>query len=305
MILVNETFRDQTTGIIIVNYIDRAKKFRAKKKLGQNFLVDEYVLQFIIEQADIKPDETIIEIGAGPGFVTELIAQQTNKVIAIEIDPVFADELKAAESKNIQVYQQDILKTNFVELVNQPTKVIANIPYYITTPILLHLLGDIDDLKHQNRQLIQNMIIMVQKEVGNRIAATNQSKNKEYGSLSILVNYHAEVEILKEVKASSFWPRPKVDSVLLRLIPRQQPPVTVLNNKIFKKVIKASFTFRRKNLKNALMMSGFSVNIVKEGLKETNLDETARGETLSIEDFALLSDNIYKLQQRINTECQQ
>jgi 16S rRNA (adenine1518-N6/adenine1519-N6)-dimethyltransferase len=279
-----------------LNYLQIAKKYRAKKSLGQNFLIDEAILDCIIDHADISDNETIIEIGSGLGFLTQKIARKAQKVIAIEIDPFAVDYLNSLNLKNVYPVEKDILQLQFSELVSEPAKVLANIPYYITTPILTHLLGEIDLPDHQNRQYLKELIIMVQKEVARRIIATDQSKNKEYGLLSILISFHATIEHIIDVPPSAFYPRPSVDSSVLKITPRQKPAVTPVDTSIFKKVIKASFTYRRKNLKNALINGGFSSNIVKEAMKQSGINEIIRGETLSMTDFVALSDKIYELQ---------
>lgn len=277
-----------------MSYIARARQFRAKKRLGQNFLIDENIIEKIIENAELSADETVIEIGAGLGFVTEKLADKANKVIAIELDPDAIKELNSLELSNIEIINQDILKTNFSNLVNEPVKVIANIPYYITSPILVHLLGEIDQADYENRKFIKEIILMVQYEVAKRIVATEKSQNKEYGLLSILANFWAETELICKVPARSFFPSPKVDSALVKLTIREKPIIQLDNPKLFKRIIVACFGMRRKNIKNALIGGGFSPEIITVALQKADIDSSRRGETLSIEEFKVLSEFIQK-----------
>jgi 16S rRNA (adenine1518-N6/adenine1519-N6)-dimethyltransferase len=275
-----------------VDYIKRAKAFRTKKSLGQNFLIDENVIQKIIDTAKLSKDEKVLEIGAGVGFVTEKLAQNAYEVIAIEVDNDAINQLSKLPFDNIKIINTDILKTDISKLVENPVKIVANIPYYITSPILVHLLGEIDDLNNKNRNSIKEIILMVQYEVAKRIVADEKSPNKEYGALSVLCNYWAKTEIIQKVPAKSFWPSPKVDSALLKLEIRQTPPVCVENPKLLRKVVKASFGTRRKNIKNSLLMGGFDKEIVDKVLKTLKIDPNRRGETLSMQELAEITNFI-------------
>ncbi len=264
-----------------LNYTIRAKKFRAKKTLGQNFLIDSNVVEFISNFA--TSEDEVLEIGPGLGFVTERLVENAKKVIALEIDK---DAIKILNKNlsnypNFSLIERDILKTNIDDLdfKDEKIKVIANIPYYITSPILVHLLGEIDDLNNKNRKRISEMILMVQLEVANRIVATENSKNKEYGKLSILSQMYSEPEIIKIVKKSSFSPQPKVDSALVRFKIQDKPKVEL--TRLLRKTINAIFSARRKNIKNSLQQGGFLG--VKEALSRANIDKNLRGESLSIE----------------------
>lgn len=264
-----------------LNYTIRAKKFRAKKTLGQNFLIDSNVVEFISNFA--TSEDEVLEIGPGLGFVTERLVENAKKVIALEIDK---DAIKILNKNlsnyaNFSLIERDILKTNIDDLdfKDEKIKVIANIPYYITSPILVHLLGEIDDLNNKNRKRISEMILMVQLEVANRIVATENSKNKEYGKLSILSQMYSEPEIIKIVKKSSFSPQPKVDSALVRFKIQDRPKVEL--TRLLRKTINAIFSARRKNIKNSLQQGGFLG--VEEALLSANIDKNLRGESLSIE----------------------
>lgn len=271
-----------------LRYIEKAKKFRAKKKLGQNFLVDEKYNEKIIETACLSPDETVIEIGAGLGFVTERLAQEAKKVIAIELDDDAVFELNKLPYSNINVVQQDILKTDFSQLVEAPVKLVANIPYYITSPILLHILGEIDQPHWKNRELAREIILMVQYEVAKRIIADEKSHSKEYGLLSILVNYWCRTEFICKVPAKSFYPAPKVDSAIVKLTAREEPAVKIENPALFRKVTQAAFGMRRKTLKNALVNNGFEAEKVVFAMEKAGIGLKQRGETLSIKEFSNL-----------------
>lgn len=274
-----------------MNYFDRAKKFRAKKRLGQNFLVDASVIDAIINSSDISPDDTIIEIGAGLGFVTERLVEVAKKVIAIELDEDAISELEKIEADNLEIVHNDILKTDLSQF-GENLKIVANIPYYITTPILAHLLGEIDELENKNRQSISQIILMVQYEVARRIVAKETSPFKEYGLLSILSQFWASTEIITKVLAKSFFPSPKVDSALLKLDVRKKPLLDLNNYTFFKKISKACFATRRKNIKNSLINAGFPKPTVEKTLQELSINENLRGETLSIEKIGILSEKL-------------
>ena len=277
-----------------MDYLARARQFRAKKRLGQNFLIDGGVIQKIIENADLSSDETVIEIGAGLGFVTEELAKKVKKVIAIEIDFDAIKELSSLPYSNIEIVSQDILQTELSKLVEKPVKIIANIPYYITSPILVHLLGEIDQAEYENRKYIKEIILMVQWEVAKRLIADEKSKNKDYGLLSILANFWSEPELICKVPSRSFFPAPKVDSAVIKLTVREKPALELDNAKHFRRVIQASFNMRRKNIKNALMGGGFNSEIVSRSLEKAGIDPVRRGETLSMNEFKILSDFIQK-----------
>jgi len=279
-----------------MNYLAKAKNFRTKKRFGQNFLIDENVINRIIREANLSKDDTVLEIGAGVGFVTEQLAHSAKKVIAIEIDTDAIAELTKLPYDNVEIVEQDILKTDISELFNKPLKVVANIPYYITSPILAHLLGEIDQPVCKNRQMVTEIILMVQYEVAKRIVATENSHSKDYGLLSILVNFWSEPEMIVKVPARSFYPAPKVDSALVKLKIRQEPLIELNNPKFFRRVVQAGFAQRRKNIKNSLINAGFYKDAVFKALQENNIDEGVRGETLSIKQFSNLADSLEKLQ---------
>ncbi|OGH95785.1 MAG: ribosomal RNA small subunit methyltransferase A [Candidatus Melainabacteria bacterium GWF2_32_7] len=282
---------------MILNYIQRAKQFKTKKRLGQNFLVDESIINKIISEAALNSDDTVIEIGAGAGFVTEKLAEIAKKVIAVELDEDAIEVLQQFPYENIEIIHKDILKTDISALVQEPVKIIANIPYYITSPIIAHLLGEIDEReeKNKNRYCIKEIILMVQYEVAKRIIANEKSPSKDYGLLSILANYRAETEFICKVPSKSFYPAPKVDSALIKLKIRKKPLVEVENPKLFRQIIKAAFGTRRKTLKNALIQGGFPAETVSKALEKSGINPDRRGETLSMQEFKVLTDIIDNL----------
>lgn len=279
-------------GIIIgmMNYFERAKYFRTKKRLGQNFLINGEVISAIIDFADISPEDTVLEIGPGVGFVTEQLVKHAKQVIAVELDEEAIKELEKLNAPNLTIIHRDILKTDLSELCDENIKVVANIPYYITSPIIAHLLGEVDDLDNKNRNKITDIILMVQEEVARRMVADENSPSKQYGLLTILSQFWADVKLLKLVGRKSFYPAPKVNSALVRLQVRKNPILTLSDYKHFKKTVKAAFSQRRKNIKNCLINNGFSKENVKNALSTLGLDENIRGEKLSIEMLGRLSE---------------
>ena len=256
---------------------------RAKKRFGQNFLVDENVLQEIIAAAEIKPTDTVLEIGAGTGILTAELAQRAARVITVEIDRDLAANLP--KFKNVELVEGDFLKEteNIFAKVSGKIKVIANIPYYITTPILEKLL--------ECRAHIETVTLMVQKEVADRICA--EPCGKEYGSLSIFLKYYADVYFVCLVPPQAFRPRPQVDSAVVRLDMRAELKYRPLSEKRFFNIVRGAFWGRRKTLRNTLKQSPYThyTNAVLEKMaQETGLDLNRRGETLGIEEFVTLSN---------------
>ena len=274
-----------------MNYFERAKKFRAKKKLGQNFLVDKSAIETILDVSDINKDDIVVEIGPGLGFVTEQLVLLAKKVYAVELDEDMVNELSKINADNLEIIHKDILKTDLSRFGNN-IKVVANIPYYITSPILVHLLGEVDDLDNKNRKSISQIVLMVQYEVAKRLTANEKSPSKEFGLLSILAQFWSDVEFIKKVPSRSFFPAPKVDSAIVKLTVRKEPLLKISNYSFFRKVVKGCFATRRKNIKNSLVNVGFAKNAVEKTLKDLNIDENLRGETLSINQIGDLSEKL-------------
>jgi len=266
----------------------RRTNIRPKKHLGQNFLIDENILNKIIAVSGLTEDDLAVEIGAGLGHLTVKLAEVVQKVTSLELDDRLFAELQqiSTEYANVELIHADVLKfdlsTLFQTFQRNRTKVVANLPYYITTPILLKLL--------KLRSSIQTCVLMIQEEVARRIIAP--PNNKTYGSLTILVNYHAEPEIALKVPATCFYPVPKVNSALLLLKMRESPKVQVADEKLFFQIVRSAFMYRRKTLKNALKMSGLalSTDAVNAAFELLGIEPNRRGETLSIEEFASLAD---------------
>ena len=273
-----------------MDYYSRAKYFKTKKRLGQNFLINGEVIANIIDYAEISPEDTVIEIGPGVGFVTEQLIKHAKQVIAVELDEEAIRELEKLNAPNLKIIHQDILKTDLSELCEGKVKVVANIPYYITSPIIAHLLGEIDDLNNKNRNKITDILLMVQEEVARRMVATENSPSKQYGLLTILSQFWADVEIKELVGRRSFFPAPKVNSALVKLIVREKPKLQLTNYTHFRKTVKAAFSQRRKNIKNCLLSGGFSKEKIQQAMQKLGLDENTRGEKLSIETFGKLSE---------------
>lgn len=274
----------------MMDYLQRAKFFKTKKRLGQNFLVNPDVIADIIDFAQITKDDIVLEIGPGVGFVTEQLVKHAKKVIAVELDEEAIKELEKLDCDNLQIIHNDILKTDLSDLCEEKIKVVANIPYYITSPIIAHLLGEIDDLENKNRNKIIDIILMVQEEVARRIVATENSASKQYGLLTILSQFWADCSIIRLVGRRSFYPAPKVNSALVSLKVRKEPLLKLSDYKHFRKTIKAAFSQRRKTLKNCLVGAGFDKEKVAQVISQMNLDENIRGEKLSIAQFGELSE---------------
>lgn len=277
-----------------MNYFERAKYFRTKKRLGQNFLIDGEVIADIIDYANISTDDTVLEIGPGVGFVTEQLVKHAKKVIAIELDEEAIKELKKLNASNLEIIHNDILKTDLSSLCEGKIKVVANIPYYITSPIIAHLLGEIDDLNNKNRAKITDIILMVQEEVARRMCADENSQGKQYGLLTILSQFWADVKILRTVGRKCFYPAPKVTSALVELTVREKPLLELSDYSHFRKTVRAGFAQRRKNIKNCLLNGGFSKDAITKSLSELGIDENTRGEKLSIATFGALSELLKK-----------
>lgn len=275
-----------------MDYYNRAKYFKTKKRLGQNFLINGEVIANIIDYAEITPEDTVIEIGPGVGFVTEQLIKHARQVIAIELDEEAIKELEKLNAPNLKIIHKDILKTDLSELCEGKVKVVANIPYYITSPIIAHLLGEVDDLDNKNRNKITDILLMVQEEVARRMAADENSPSKQYGLLTILSQFWADVEIKELVGRRSFFPAPKVNSALVKLTVKEKPKLELSDYSHFRKTVKAAFSQRRKNIKNCLLSGGFSKEKIQKAMQALNLDENTRGEKLSIETFGKLSEEL-------------
>lgn len=278
------------------NTIDILKKydFNFQKKFGQNFLIDTHVLEKIMDAAEVTKDDLVIEIGPGIGTMTQYLCERAREVVAVEIDknliPILNDTLSAYD--NVTVINEDVLKLDIKALAEErnggkPVKVVANLPYYITTPIIMGLFESGVPLK--------SITIMVQKEVADRMKTGPGSK--EYGALSLAVQYYSDPKIMMEVPPNCFIPRPNVGSAVIRLDRCEEPKVEVADEALLFRIIRASFNQRRKTLVNGLSNGGIPVS--REELKGILIrlfdNENIRGEALSLQQFAALADEIYNL----------
>ena len=275
-----------------MDYFNRARYFRTKKRLGQNFLIDGTAIADIIHAANISPDDVVVEIGPGVGFVTEQLVKKAKKVIAIELDEEAIAELKKLDAPNLEIINKDVLKTDISALSDEKIKIVANIPYYITSPIIAHLLGEIDNLANKNRNKITDILLMVQEEVARRMTADENSPAKQYGLLTILSQFWADVKIVRLVGRKSFYPAPKVNSAVVSLTVREKPMLELSDYTHFRKTVKAAFSQRRKNVKNCLLSGGFAKENITAALAALALDENVRGEKLSIEMLGKLSEEL-------------
>lgn len=267
--------------------------FRMTKSLGQNFLIDKSILDKIIEGSELSKDDYVLEIGPGMGSMTQKLCENAEKVVAVEIDKNLLPVLQVtlAEYDNITIINNDILKLDLKKVFaehfgEKRVKVIANLPYYITTPIIMKLLEEKLNLK--------SITIMVQKEVGDRIKAS--PGGKDYGALSVAVQYYAKPSQVLLVPPHSFIPQPEVDSIVLKLEILEKPAVEVESESLYFRVVKASFGQRRKTLLNALTAGNFGLSKeqLREVLNSVNVEENRRGETLSLQEFANIANKLSK-----------
>ncbi len=271
-----------------IKYIMEKYGFKFSKSLGQNFLIDDQVIEDIMDGAEVGEDDYILEVGPGIGVMTQALAERAKKVVSVEIDssllPVLDETL--APHDNVVVVNEDILKVDLRKLIEEEfdghkPKVVANLPYYVTTPIIMMFL--------EEGIPVTDIVVMVQKEVADRIVSG--PGNKIYGALSVAVQFYADPSIIVEAPKGMFMPQPKVDSLVVRMKIRETPKVDVKNRKMFFRTVKAAFGMRRKTLLNALS-AGLSVSkeVVTEVMTSCDIDSKRRGETLSIEEFGMLAD---------------
>lgn len=275
----------------VTRHILSAFHLRASKRLGQNFLVDAGVVRAIVDAADLSPADTVLEIGPGIGTLTQGLAESGARIVAVELDKklpaVLAETLKGYD--NVTVVPGDILKLDILRILNlgagERFKVVANLPYYITTPILMALL--------EQHLPIERMVTMVQKEVAVRMTARPGSK--DYGALSVAVQYHTDARIVMDVPPRAFMPAPEVTSAVIACRVRETPAVHSTDEKLFFRLVRAAFGQRRKTLLNALTGAGLTKELCRAGLAAAGIAESLRGEQLSLADFALLSDAVGRI----------
>lgn len=263
----------------IVHYICKRFDIKMSKKLGQNFLIKRGIVDEIVHAAELTVGEPVLEVGPGIGTLTQGLAQSGADVTAIELDRRLLEVLDTtlASYDNVRIIHGDVLKLDVPTIMNhKPFKVVANLPYYITTPIIMSLL--------ESKLPIERLVVMVQKEVALRMVA--KPGTKDYGALSVAVQYYTEPDIVLDVPPKSFLPAPAVTSSVIRCVLRDKPPVDVIDEKLFFRVVKAGFAQRRKTFSNTMKTTGLTRDRIEELLAKANIDGQRRGETFTLQEFA-------------------
>ncbi len=263
----------------VVHYICKRFDIKMSKKLGQNFLIKRGIVDEIVHAAELTPGEPVLEVGPGIGTLTQGLAQSGADVTAIELDRRLLEVLDTtlASYDNVRIIHGDVLKLDVPSIMNhKPFKVVANLPYYITTPIIMSLL--------ESKLPIERLVVMVQKEVALRMVA--KPGTKDYGALSVAVQYYTEPDIVLDVPPKSFLPAPAVTSSVIRCVLRDKPPVDVIDEKLFFRVVKAGFAQRRKTFANTMKTTGLSKDRIEELLAKAHIDGQRRGETFTLQEFA-------------------
>ena len=263
----------------VVHYICKRFDIKMSKKLGQNFLIKRGIVDEIVHAAELTPGEPVLEVGPGIGTLTQGLAQSGADVTAIELDRRLLEVLDTtlASYDNVRIIHGDVLKLDVPSIMNhKPFKVVANLPYYITTPIIMSLL--------ESKLPIERLVVMVQKEVALRMVA--KPGTKDYGALSVAVQYYTEPDIVLDVPPKAFLPAPAVTSSVIRCVLRDKPPVDVIDEKLFFRVVKAGFAQRRKTFANTMKTTGLSKDRIEELLAKANIDGQRRGETFTLQEFA-------------------
>ena len=263
----------------VVHYICKRFDIKMSKKLGQNFLIKRGIVDEIVHAAELTVGEPVLEVGPGIGTLTQGLAQSGADVTAIELDRRLLEVLDTtlASYDNVRIIHGDVLKLDVPTIMNhKPFKVVANLPYYITTPIIMSLL--------ESKLPIERLVVMVQKEVALRMVA--KPGTKDYGALSVAVQYYTEPDIVLDVPPKSFLPAPAVTSSVIRCILRDKPPVDVIDEKLFFRVVKAGFAQRRKTFSNTMKTTGLTRDRIEELLVKANIDGQRRGETFTLQEFA-------------------
>lgn len=263
----------------VVHYICKRFDIKMSKKLGQNFLIKRGIVDEIVHAAELTPGEPVLEVGPGIGTLTQGLTQSGADVTAIELDRRLLEVLDTtlASYDNVRIVHGDVLKLDVPTIMNhKPFKVVANLPYYITTPIIMSLL--------ESKLPIERLVVMVQKEVALRMVA--KPGTKDYGALSVAVQYYTEPDIVLDVPPKSFLPAPAVTSSVIRCVLRDKPPVDVIDEKLFFRVVKAGFAQRRKTFSNTMKTTGLSKDRIEELLAKANIDGQRRGETFTLQEFA-------------------
>ncbi len=264
-----------------------AKRIHAKKKWGQHFLTDANIANKIVNCASIQPGDRILEIGPGKGFLTQHLLARKTQVTAIEIDRDLVQTMQCKRfryEENLTLIQEDALRYDYQRL-HAPYKIVANLPYNISTPLLFRLL--------EEKMRIRQMVLMLQKEVAERITAS--AGTKSYGALSVILQFFTDVKIAFSVSPHCFHPKPKVASAVISIHPFQKPRIAVRDESLFLKIVKGAFLYRRKQLVNALVCAGYPETTLRSALQRMDCDPARRGETFTLSEFALLSDALHDL----------
>lgn len=264
----------------VVHYICKRFDIKMSKKLGQNFLIKRGIVDEIVHAAELTVGEPVLEVGPGIGTLTQGLAQSGADVTAIELDRRLLEVLDTtlASYDNVRIIHGDVLKLDVPTIMNhKPFKVVANLPYYITTPIIMSLL--------ESKLPIERLVVMVQKEVALRMVA--KPGTKDYGALSVAVQYYTEPDIVLDVPPKSFLPAPAVTSSVIRCVLRDKPPVDVIDEKLFFRVVKAGFAQRRKTFSNTMKTTGLTRDRIEELLAKANIDGQRRGETFTLQEFEI------------------
>jgi 16S rRNA (adenine1518-N6/adenine1519-N6)-dimethyltransferase len=281
-----------------IKNLSKESKIRPRKHLGQNFLIDHGILEVIVNAAQLTKDDLVLEIGAGTGTLTETLSREAGHVIAVEIDERLVSLLRQRffQYPNVEIVKGDFLQLNLTELtasstlISEKSKVVANLPYYITSPIILELF--------RHAELFERLVVLVQKEVAERIVAAPGSKR--YGAFSVAVQYHADPEIMAIAPPEAFWPQPKVDSCVVKMLIRETPRVKTVDEGIFFAVVRGGFAKRRKTILRALSMAGKTfpelVSVKEDDIRrilaEVGVNSQRRAETISLEEFGRIADAI-------------
>ncbi|HXL03906.1 MAG: 16S rRNA (adenine(1518)-N(6)/adenine(1519)-N(6))-dimethyltransferase RsmA [Firmicutes bacterium] len=281
-----------------IKSISKESKIRPRKHLGQNFLIDHGILGIIADAAELTKDDVVLEIGAGTGILTETLEKEAGHVIAVEIDERLVSVLhrRFSQYSNVEVVKGDFLQLNLTELmasstlISEKSKVVANLPYYITTPIILRLFS--------HAKLFERLVVLLQREVAERIVAVPGSKR--YGAFSVVAQYYSDPEIITVVPPGAFWPQPKVDSAVVRMLIRETPRVNTLDEEMFFAVVRGGFAKRRKTILRALSMAGKTypelASVKEDDLKrilaEVGVDSKRRAETITLGEFGQIADAI-------------
>jgi len=268
----------------------QARDFNAKKRLGQNFLINPDALARIVKESQIAPGERVVEIGSGLGFLTAILVGAGANVTAVELDPECVETVSELNLPRLKVLHEDFLDSDLSQILDQKTKVIGNIPYNITTPIIARLFGELDEPSPWLSN-IDSVVLTVQKEVALRLVA--KAGEEDYSQISILVGYFANAELLFELPPHDFVPIPEVTSAVVRMVPHKAPPISCLSMRLMRQIVKAGFKQRRKMLKNNLGFLNLGQDVLAKVFDKLNFDPQVRAETMGLKQFALLTDEIY------------